>query len=140
MHVQLFFLLVGLTCQVYIPIYRLSRFVQVVHPQVYFKWTRERVFIPIIVFCWTFSFFFCATPLIGWGSYDFESCILQCTFNSKNPDKSHTATVVALGYVIPCVFISVCYARIGCVVYRSVLTPSCVCVRDGREGDCSQSV
>ena len=136
MCVQLSFLLVGLTCQV--PIYRLSRFVHVVHPQVYIKWTRERIFTTVIVFCWSIGFFFCATPLIGWGSYDFESCILQCTFNSQHPDKSHKATAITLGYVIPCFFISFCYARIGCVVRRSVFTPSCV--RDGREGDCSPSV
>ena len=115
-----------------IKIYPLYRFIHVVCPHAYPRWSEGKIFFPIIVFCWTFAFFFCAAPLFGWGSYAFEPLILQCTFNSQNPDKSHKITVVTIGYVIPCVFISVCYARIGCVVYRSVsmrVHPRlCVCV------------
>ena len=125
-----------------IKIYPLYRFIHVVCPHAYPRWSEGKIFFPIIVFCWTFAFFFCAAPLFGWGSYAFEPLILQCTFNSQNPDKSHKITVVTIGYVIPCVFISVCYARIGCVVYRSVsmrVHPRlcvcvCVCVCGGRRG------
>ena len=102
------------------------------YPHVYPWWSEGKIFSTIIVFCWTFAFFFCAAPLVGWGSYDFEPRILQCTFNSQHPDKSHKVTVVTIGYLIPCVFISVCYARIGCVVYRSVLTS----LRQGRARVC----
>ncbi|XP_076469163.1 G-protein coupled receptor moody-like [Babylonia areolata] len=95
------------------------RFIHVVYPHAYRRWSERRAFYPIILVCWTFALLFCLGPMWGWGSYRFESPILQCTFNSLHPDKSHKITVVTIGYVIPCVFICVCYARIGCVVCRS---------------------
>ncbi|XP_076447343.1 G-protein coupled receptor moody-like [Babylonia areolata] len=96
------------------------RFLHVVYPQSYPQWSQSKIFFPIILFCWTFALLFSLAPmLVGWGSYGFESLILQCTFTSAHPDKSHKITCVTIGFVIPCVFISVCYARIGCVVYRS---------------------
>ncbi|KAL8607742.1 hypothetical protein ACOMHN_039415 [Nucella lapillus] len=95
------------------------RFIHVVYPHSYRKWSERGVFYPILVFCWAFALPFCLGPVWGWGSYRFEASILQCTFNSLHPDRTHKVTVITLGYIFPCVFICVCYARIGCVVCRS---------------------
>ncbi|KAL8604363.1 hypothetical protein ACOMHN_028126 [Nucella lapillus] len=95
------------------------RFLHVVYPQAYPQWSQSKIFYPIVLVCWSLGLFFAVAPMLGWGSYSFEPLILQCTFTSLHPDKSHKITCVAIGFLIPCVFISVCYARIGCVVYRS---------------------
>lgn len=97
----------------------LYRYLNVVHPQLYPRMAQRPVFLPIIVVCWMFPAVFCATPVLGlWGSFSFESLILQCTFTSQ-AGKSHKIVVITLGYVVPCIFISFCYARIGCVVART---------------------
>lgn len=96
------------------------RFLHIVHPQVYPRLSQRNCFLPIMVVCWIFSAFFSTTPILGlWGSFSFERPILQCTFTAQVTDKSHKIVVITLGYVIPCVFICFCYARIGCVVAKT---------------------
>nr|KAG5705613.1 hypothetical protein BaRGS_034811 [Batillaria attramentaria] len=98
----------------------LYRFLNIVHPQVYTRLSQRNSFLPIVIVCWIFSAFFSTMPILGvWGSFSFEPLILQCTFTSEVADKSHKVVSITLGYVIPCVFICFCYARIGCVVART---------------------
>ncbi|XP_041347490.1 protein trapped in endoderm-1-like [Gigantopelta aegis] len=97
----------------------LYRFLHIVHPQTYSRFSARGPFISIVVLCWLFSLVFCLTPVIHlWGSFSFHATILQCTF-TPSKQKSHKVTTITLGFVIPCIFIVVCYARIGCVAYIS---------------------
>ncbi|ESP03568.1 hypothetical protein LOTGIDRAFT_199170, partial [Lottia gigantea] len=97
----------------------LYRCLHIVHIQSYQKFTARGPFISAIVLCWIFPLYFCITPLIGvWGDFSFQNMILRCTFDPQ-AEKSHKITTITLGYVIPCLFILVCYARIGCVAYRT---------------------
>ena len=97
----------------------LYRFLHIVHPQAYAKISSRGPFVGIIVLCWLFSLFFSLTPVFDlWGSFSFHPTILQCTF-TQSEHKSHKVTTITLGFVIPCIFIVVCYARIGCVAYLS---------------------
>lgn len=99
----------------------LYRFLNIVYPHIYNRITSSGFLYSIIAVCWLFSAIFSSTPIMGvWGSFSFEGKVLQCTFTSgEGVSKSHKVIVVTLGYVIPCVFICFCYARIGCVVYRT---------------------
>ncbi|KAH9510053.1 hypothetical protein Btru_043395 [Bulinus truncatus] len=95
------------------------RFLHVVHPQSHTRYTQRPWFCAACVLCWALPFFFCLTPLIGvWGGFDFQERILQCTFSAAG-SKSHKITTITAGYVVPCLFICVCYARLGCVVCTS---------------------
>lgn len=97
----------------------LYRFLHVVHPQSHSYYTQTRWFVSACALCWALPFFFSLTPLVHlWGEFAFEERILQCTFGSDS-SKSHKITTITTGYLVPCAFISVCYARIGCVVCRS---------------------
>lgn len=95
------------------------RFLNVVHPQTHTCLSLRPWFATAVLICWLMPLCFVFTPLVNaWGSYEFIADILQCTF-SPGGSVSHKITVITLGYVIPCLFISVCYSRIGCVVFNS---------------------
>ncbi|XP_005098692.1 G-protein coupled receptor moody [Aplysia californica] len=97
----------------------LYRFLHVVRPQQHTRFSQGAWFIGAVIICWALPMFFSFTPLVGWwGTFAFQSRILQCTF-SGDSSRSHKITTVTLGYVVPCLFLCVCYARIGCVVFRS---------------------
>ncbi|XP_050413016.1 protein trapped in endoderm-1 [Patella vulgata] len=97
----------------------LYRCLHIAHIQSYHRLTTQVPFLSIIALCWIFPLGFVITPLAGiWGSFSFQEMILRCTF-TQNAEKSHKITVITLGYVIPCLFILICYARIGSVAYRT---------------------
>ncbi|GFS25749.1 gustatory receptor trehalose 1 [Elysia marginata] len=97
----------------------LYRFLHVVHSQSHTYYTQTRWFVSACALCWVLPFFFSFTPLVHlWGEFAFQERILQCTFGPDS-SKSHKITTITAGYLVPCAFISVCYARIGCVVFRS---------------------
>ncbi|RUS86228.1 hypothetical protein EGW08_006023 [Elysia chlorotica] len=97
----------------------LYRFLHVVHPQSHTKYSQTPWFISACVLCWALPAFFSLTPLVRlWGEFAFQERILQCTFGPVSSE-SHKITTITAGYLVPCAFISVCYARIGCVVFRS---------------------
>lgn len=97
----------------------LYRFLHVVHPNVYTIYSQSPWFIGACIMCWALPFIFCFTPLVGWwGEFSFQQRILQCTFSTTS-SKSHKVVTITAGYVVPCLFICFCYARIGCVVFTS---------------------
>ncbi|XP_059150806.1 protein trapped in endoderm-1-like [Physella acuta] len=94
----------------------LYRFLHVVHPQSHTRYTQTSWFVGACSLCWALPFIFVLTPLVDWwGSFCFQERILQCTFSASS-SKSHKIATITAGYVVPCVFICVCYARIGWVV------------------------
>ncbi|GFO21268.1 gustatory receptor trehalose 1 [Plakobranchus ocellatus] len=97
----------------------LYRFLHVVRPQSYTYYSQTPWFVAACILCWVLPFIFSLTPLVHlWGEFAFQDRILQCTFGPDS-SKSHKITTITAGYLVPCVFICVCYARIGCVVFRS---------------------
>ncbi|CAG5117387.1 unnamed protein product [Candidula unifasciata] len=95
------------------------RFLHVVHPQSQSRYSKTGWFVSVCIVCWALPFVVCICPVAGWwGSVHFEERILQCTFDSTT-DKAYKITTITTGYFVPCTFICVCYARIGCVVFGS---------------------
>ncbi|XP_046382007.1 G-protein coupled receptor moody-like [Haliotis rufescens] len=118
LHAAVRFWLIGVNMMLLSAI-ALYRFLHIVHPTIYSKFSSRGPFLAVVVICWVFSLYFCITPIIGlWGSFSFQEAILQCTFTTS-ANKSHKITTVTLGFVIPCIFICFCYARIGCMAYFS---------------------
>ncbi len=97
----------------------LYRYLHVVQSQLSSPASRGACFYLAVSTCWALPCVFSFTPLLGWwGQFSFQPRILQCTF-SRAAHASHKVTTITLGYLIPCVFLIVCYARIGVVVCRS---------------------
>ncbi|XP_052767232.1 G-protein coupled receptor moody-like [Mya arenaria] len=97
----------------------LYRFLNFVYINTYRYMSEKRQLIISLVVCWLLPCFFTIPPVVGvWGAYQFQSQILSCTF-AKSADQSNRFAMVTAGFIIPCVFIIYCYARIGCTAYSN---------------------
>lgn len=99
----------------------LYRYLNVVHLTIYHKLSNRRPLMTTILLAWTVPLLFTLGPSLGvWGSYCFQPAVLACTFdNHPGVDQSNRITTVTAGFIVPCMFIVFCYARIGCVAYGS---------------------
>ena len=99
-----------------IALYRYLNVVQI-NKYRYMSETRQLIF--VLIFCWAFPLIFTIPPAFkAWGAYCFQSSIMACTFD-KTIEQSNRIVTVTLGFIIPCIFIIFCYARIGCAAYKS---------------------
>ena len=79
--------------------------------------TRQLTF--SIAFCWIVPLFFTIPSTFKvWGAFTFQSKILACTFDEKS-DASNRIAKITCGFIIPCLFIIYCYARIGYFALQS---------------------
>ena len=96
------------------------RFLNVVHLDVYHKFSKTCPLAATIAFCWASPLALTIPPAIGkWGAFCYQSSILACTYDNEHVDHTNRYMQVALGFIFPCIFITFCYARIGCVAYFS---------------------
>ena len=97
----------------------LYRFLNVVHINRYRLMSENRQLIISIACCWVVPLFFTIPPSFKvWGAFTFQSEILACTFD-KMSDQSNRIATVTCGFIVPCLFIVYCYARIGCSAFKS---------------------
>ena len=97
----------------------LYRFLNVVHISRYRFMSENRQMTISIACCWVVPLFFTIPPSFKlWGAFTFQSEILACTFD-KISDQSNRIATVTCGFIIPCLFIVYCYARIGCSALKS---------------------
>jgi hypothetical protein len=97
----------------------LYRFLNVVYINRYRYMSKTRQVVISLSVCWIVPLFFTIPPSFKiWGAFHFQSSILACTFDSS-PEPSNRIATVTAGFLVPCIFITFCYARIGCVAYRS---------------------
>lgn len=97
------------------------RFLNIVHINLYHKLSTTRSLVIAIALSWIFPLFFTLPPTLSiWGSFSFNKKVLACTF-FDNGEASHSNRYVTVtaGFIVPCFFITFCYARIGCVAYGS---------------------
>lgn len=98
----------------------LYRFLNVVHLSLYKKLALQSPLASAIVACWIFPLVFTVPAGFQiWGSFSFQSDVLACTFTTDGVNHSNRIVTVTLGFIVPCVFIVVCYARIGFIAYGS---------------------
>jgi hypothetical protein len=97
----------------------LYRFLNVVYINQYRYMSQTRQLVVSLIFCWILPLVFTIPPSLGiWGAFHFQPAILACTFD-KSADQSNRIATVTGGFIVPCIFITYCYARIGCVAYKS---------------------
>ncbi|XP_052767209.1 G-protein coupled receptor moody-like [Mya arenaria] len=98
----------------------LYRFLNVVYINKYRYMSENRQLVTSLVVCWVLPLVFTIPPTARvWGAFQFQSQILSCTFDKK-ADQSNRVVMVTAGFIVPCLFIIYCYARIGCTAYRSL--------------------
>lgn len=104
---------------IHLGIIALYRYLNVVHIAEYKKLSQIKPLVITIAIGWLLPIVFTVPPSFRiWGSFTFVPDILACTFEQQ-VDQSNRIVTVTLGFIVPCVFITFCYARIGCVAYRS---------------------
>ena len=122
LHAFMRYWMVG-TVMMLLSVIALYRYVHVVRPQQTNRFSQNPTFSSAVAFCWMFSLIFTFPPAIDlWGKFSFQRKILQCTFDVSETSlsvMSNKITIIILGYIVPYIFLCVCYARIGCVVCSS---------------------
>ncbi|XP_022252656.1 G-protein coupled receptor moody-like, partial [Limulus polyphemus] len=97
----------------------INRYVLIAHQKVYEKIYRKRYISLMIAAVWLFSFAMLLPTLIGaWGRFGYDKNILSCSILKVNGRSSKTFLFI-FGFLIPCITIIVCYARIFWVIKRS---------------------
>lgn len=104
---------------VHLGIIALYRYLNVVHLAQYQNLSQTRPLTITICIGWILPLLFTIPPSIGvWGGFTFVPAILACTFDTSMEQSNRIATVTC-GFIVPCIFIIFCYARIGCIAYGS---------------------
>ncbi|XP_063414416.1 G-protein coupled receptor moody-like [Mytilus trossulus] len=104
---------------VHLGIIAFYRYLNVVHLAQYQNLSQKRPLMITIAIGWILPLLFTAPPSFRiWGGFTFVPAILACTFE-KGIDQSNRIVTVTCGFIVPCIFIIFCYARIGCVAYGS---------------------
>ncbi|XP_013780883.1 G-protein coupled receptor moody-like [Limulus polyphemus] len=97
----------------------INRYVLIAHQGLYEKIYQKRNIAMMIVGICLFAFIMLLPTLIGaWGRFGYDKNILTCTILEVD-GRSSKAFLFIFGFVIPCITIVVCYARIFCVVKKS---------------------
>ncbi|KAG7197664.1 hypothetical protein KM043_016484 [Ampulex compressa] len=74
----------------------------------------------MIVFCWTFSYGMQVPTLLeAWGRFDYDKNLETCSILKDTRGRTSKTFLFVMGFVIPCVVIVGCYAKIFWVVRRS---------------------
>ncbi|XP_076306279.1 G-protein coupled receptor moody-like isoform X2 [Tachypleus tridentatus] len=97
----------------------INRYVLIAHQGLYEKIYQKRNIAMMIVGICLFAFIVLLPTLIGaWGRFGYDKSILTCTILEVD-GRSSKAFLFIFGFVIPCITIVVCYARIFYVVKKS---------------------
>uniref|UniRef100_A0A061QFZ2 Putative moody-like protein n=1 Tax=Cupiennius salei TaxID=6928 RepID=A0A061QFZ2_CUPSA len=97
----------------------INRYILIVHPSLYTKVYRKRYIAAMVIFIWCFATAMILPTLLGkWGRFGYDPAILNCSILEINGQSSKTFLFV-FGFVVPCLAIAICYARIFWVVRKS---------------------
>ncbi|KAL0281001.1 UNVERIFIED_CONTAM: hypothetical protein PYX00_002135 [Menopon gallinae] len=98
----------------------INRYIMIAHYNVYSRIYRPCYIAVMICFCWCLSYGMQLPTLFGvWGKFGLHRKLGTCTIiNDANGRSSKTALFI-IAFVIPCIVIICCYARIFWVVHSS---------------------
>ncbi|XP_054263409.1 G-protein coupled receptor moody isoform X2 [Macrosteles quadrilineatus] len=98
----------------------INRYVMIAHYGVYTKIYRPIWIASMILFCCTLSFLMQVPTFLGiWGKYAYDDKIKSCTIVQDENGRSSKTALFIIAFVIPCLIIICCYARIFWVVHSS---------------------
>lgn len=98
----------------------INRYIMIAHYGTYTKIYKPVWIAAMIVFCWVLSFgMLVPTVLQVWGKFAYDKRLGTCTIIEDDAGRSSKTALFITGFVIPCLIIVLCYARIFWVVHSS---------------------
>ncbi|XP_015523482.1 G-protein coupled receptor moody isoform X1 [Neodiprion pinetum] len=97
-----------------------NRYIMIAHHEIYNKVYKKHWIALMILFCWCFSYGMQVPTLLGiWGKFDYDPNLETCSIVKDAQGHSSKTFLFVMGFLIPCIMIVGCYAKIFWVVHRS---------------------
>ncbi|XP_030381478.1 G-protein coupled receptor moody isoform X1 [Scaptodrosophila lebanonensis] len=98
----------------------INRYVMITHHSYYARIYKRHWIAFMIAACWIFSYGMQLPTLLGaWGRFGYDSRLQTCSIMSDRHGHSSKTTLFITAFVIPCLVIIACYAKIFWVVHKS---------------------
>uniref|UniRef100_A0A0A9X0P7 G-protein coupled receptor moody n=1 Tax=Lygus hesperus TaxID=30085 RepID=A0A0A9X0P7_LYGHE len=98
----------------------INRYIMIAHYGMYTKIYRPFWIACMIIFCWSLSFGMQIPTFLGyWGIYSYDHNLRTCSIMKDRWGRSSKTALFMIAFVIPCMIIVCCYARIFWVVHSS---------------------
>lgn len=92
----------------------------IAHHSIYARIYKKFWIVAMIIFCWLFSFGFQLPTLFKvWGKFGYDPKLETCSILRDENGRSSKTALFVIAFVIPCIIIIICYARIFWVVHES---------------------
>ena len=92
----------------------------IAHHSIYARIYKKYWIVAMIIFCWLFSFGFQLPTLFKvWGKFGYDPKLETCSILRDDNGRSSKTALFVIAFVIPCIIIIICYARIFWVVHES---------------------
>ncbi|CAL1675571.1 unnamed protein product [Lasius platythorax] len=98
----------------------INRYIMIAHHAIYSRVYKKYWIAAMIIFCWLFSYGMQIPTLLGiWGKFDYDSNLETCSIVKDRHGHTSKTFLFVMGFLIPCVVIVGCYAKIFWVVHKS---------------------
>lgn len=98
----------------------INRYIMIAHYGMYTKIYKPVWITCMIIFCWALSFGMQIPTFLGyWGKYSYDHSLRTCSIMKDDWGRSSKDTLFVIAFIIPCLIIICCYARIFWVVHSS---------------------
>ncbi|XP_070499968.1 G-protein coupled receptor moody isoform X3 [Chironomus tepperi] len=98
----------------------MNRYIMIAHNSIYQRVYKKVYVYTMIIFCWIFSYGFQLPTLFGvWGMFGYDDKLETCSILPDSQGRSSKTALFIIAFIIPCVIIIACYARIFWVVHES---------------------
>ncbi|KAG5323919.1 MOODY protein, partial [Acromyrmex charruanus] len=98
----------------------INRYIMIAHHDIYSKVYTKYWIAIMIIFCWIFSYGMQIPTLAGvWGKFDYDPNLETCSIVKDRRGYTSKTFLFVMGFLIPCLVIVGCYAKIFWVVHKS---------------------
>ncbi|XP_037031398.1 G-protein coupled receptor moody isoform X2 [Bradysia coprophila] len=98
----------------------INRYVMIAHHSSYAKIYKKHWIAAMILFCWIFSYGMqLPTFFKVWGAFGYDSKLGTCSILEDANGRSSKKVLFVIAFIIPCLIIIGCYAKIFWVVHKS---------------------
>ncbi|EDV91786.1 G-protein coupled receptor moody [Drosophila grimshawi] len=98
----------------------INRYVMITHHGIYARIYKRHWIAVMIAACWLVSYGMQLPTLMGaWGRFGYDARLQTCSIMSDSHGHSSKTTLFITAFVIPCLVIIACYAKIFWVVHKS---------------------
>ncbi|XP_047534021.1 G-protein coupled receptor moody-like [Vanessa atalanta] len=98
----------------------INRYVMIAHPRLYPKLYKNRNIAIMLIFIWILSFgVMIATWFEKWGRFGLDTNIGSCSILPDKKNRSPKKVLFLTAFILPCIAIILCYARIFFIVRKA---------------------